>query len=370
MLHPRNINSEYEKYFVSNVDYEKNGFKNKIGVSLKLLYSFEAKRKIEKLIKKEQPDIVHLHNIHHQITPSILYSFKKSNIPVIMTLHDYKMVCPSYSMLSDGKICEACKCGGYYRCFLKSCVKNSHAKSLLNTIEMYLHHKILHIYNLIDIFISPSQFLKNKVKEMGMKGNVVYLPYFIDVEAYCPSYDWEENTIVYFGRLSREKGLFTLLEAMKGFSNITLKIIGEGPIRESLELEVRSLKLKNVRFLGYMSGVPLKEEIRKSMFVIVPSEWYENYPFVIIEGFALGKPVIGSRIGGIPELVRDNETGLTFEPGNAEDLSEKIKAILADSSSLIKMGENARRFVETELNPEKHYQRLMEIYSRVIVHNL
>jgi glycosyltransferase involved in cell wall biosynthesis len=362
MQHPQNYASEYEKYFVSNVDYENDGFKNKIDASLKLLYSFEAKKKIEELIAREKPDIAHLNNIYHQISPSILHSLKKFRIPMIMTLRDYKMVCASYSMLNNGNVCEACKDDKYYNCVLKGCVKYSCGKSLLNTIEMYLHHKLLHIYDLVDVFISPSRFLKSKLEEMGFKGKIVYLPNFVRLEEFKPQFEWQENSIVYFGRLSKEKGLFTLIEALKGI-DIKLKIIGEGPIRKSLELGVRSNEVNNVEFLGYKCGEELKNEIKKSMFVVLPSEWYENNPRSIIEGFALGKPAVASRIGGIPELVKDKETGLTFDPGNANDLSEKIKELLGNKSLLKKMGENARRFVEVELNQEVHYKKLIEIYN-------
>lgn len=366
MKHKRNFSSECEKYFVSNVDYEKDGFKNMITSSVNILYSFEAKRKIERLIEKEKPDVAHLHNIYHQISPSILHIFKRYKIPIILTLHDYKMVCASYSMLSNGTVCEACKNGKYYHCFLKGCVKDSRMKSLLNTLEMYLHHKILHIYDLVDIFISPSKFLKDKFNEMVVKWKIVNLPYFVRVEEFEPEYNWQENSIVYFGRLSKEKGLYILIEAIKDIKDVCLKIIGEGPIEESLKLKVKIEKLNNIDFLGYKNREDLKNEIRKSMFVVVPSEWYENFPFSTIEAFALGKPVIGSKIGGIPELIEDNVTGLTSESGNVEDLREKISYMLNNQDKVIEMGKNARVFVKKELNAEKHYEKLMQIYQELI----
>lgn len=368
MKHERNLPSDYEKYFISNVDYDSPGLINKIDASLKLLYSFEAKRKIEDLIKNEKPDIAHLNLIYHQISPSILHVLKKFKIPVVMTLRDYKLVCASYNMLVQGINCEACKNGRYYQCFLKRCVKGSLVKSLLNTVEMYLHHKIMSIYDFVDIFIAPSKFLKNKMEEMGARGKFVYLPNFIKVEEFQPQYEWKENSIVYFGRLSEEKGLRTLMKVMKDISKISLvlKIIGVGPLKTELETITKKDNLKNIRFLGYMSGDELNTEIKNSMFVVLPSEWYENNPRTIIEGFALGKPVIGSRIGGIPELVRDGETGLTFQPGNSEDLKEKI-LLLANNPKMINyMGKKARSFVEEELNSERHYKNLMEIYKQVI----
>ena len=233
---------------------------------------------------------------------------------------------------------------------------------------MYLHHRILHIYDLVDAFISPSRFLKSKLEEMGFKKKIVYLPNFVNLQDYQPEYGWQENSIVYFGRLSKEKGLFTLIEAVKGL-DVKLKIIGEGPIRESLEHSAKSKEIGNIEFLGYMSGEDLKNEIKKSMFVVLPSEWYENNPRSIIEGFALGKPAVGARIGGIPELVKDGETGLNFETGNVEDLRSKIKYLINNTDKIVVMGKNARRFVEVELNQEVHYKKLIEIYNSVSVLN-
>jgi len=180
---------------------------------------------------------------------------------------------------------------------------------------------------------------------------------------YTPAYGAQEDAVVYFGRLSPEKGLFTLLQAARNLP-AQVKIIGDGPLRQVLEERVAQEGLANVDFLGYRSGQDLQEAIRSAAAVVLPSEWYENNPRTVIEAFALGKPVIGSRIGGIPELVRDGETGFTFEPGNAEDLREKI-VLLARSPRLAEeMGRRAREIVEEELSPERHYEGLMQIYRR------
>lgn len=364
--HRSNPKYSTESYFVSHTDLnEPMKIWQKLNAVLRVLYSIEAKNKIEKLIKRERPDIAHLNNFAHQISPSIIDVFYNYEIPTVMTMHDYKLVCPSYALLSNERTCERCKTGKYYWCLLKRCTKDSYAKSFLNTVEMYLHHKILHIYNKIDAFISPSKFLMNKVKEMGFKKEIFHLPNFIDTKDYEPEYDSNDKTICYFGRVSREKGLFTLIEVVKNLG-VKLKIIGEGPLEESLKLKVESEKVDNVNFLGYKKGEGLKEEIRKSMFVVLPSECYENNPRTVIEAFALGKPVIGSRIGGIPELVQDGKTGFAFEPGNVEDLRDKIKYLIDSPDKISQMGGNARKFVEKELNPEKHYKRLMKIYQLAI----
>ncbi len=365
MKHPNNPPYPYKNLFVNNIDFNiRKSFKESFLNSLNVLYSFEAKSKIERLIKKERPDIAHLNNFAHQISPSILHVFKKYKIPVVMTMRDYKLACPTYSMLLNGRPCEKCKNGAYFHCLLNKCTKNSYAKSFLNTAEMYLHHKIMHIYDLIDVFISPSMFLKNKLEEMGFKGKIVHLPNFVDLEEYEPKYDWDERSIVYFGRLSVEKGVNTLIEAMRGI-DITLKIIGDGPEGERLKDKVKRLSLNNVKFLGYMTGNALKDEIRKSMFVVLPSECYENNPRSIIEGFALGKAAIGSKIGGIPELIKDGETGYTFEPGNICALHSKISLLTNNDNKIGGMGRNARTFTASKHNKIVHFEKIIRIYTTI-----
>lgn len=341
--------------------------KQQLKIAGNMLYSLEAKAKVEKLIQRVgKPDIVHLHNFAHQISPSILHVFKKYKIPCVMTMHDYKLVCASYSMMAHGKVCEKCVGGTYSNCFREGCVKNSKAKSLLNTIEMYLHHKFLHIYDLIDVFISPSRFLKDKLSAMGLKGQIEVLPHFINAGSFVPCYGAQEKTICYVGRLSKEKGIGVLIKAMKSVPDVRLKIIGDGPLRGELEQEVRQEGVRNVDFLGYRTGDHLKNAIGTSLFAVVPSECYEVFGLTTIESFALGKPVIGSRIGGIPELVKDGETGLLFEPSNAQDLADKIRTLVSQPELIVKLGQNARSFVERELNAKKYYIRLMSIYNQAI----
>ncbi len=364
MNHPSNAGFLHSEYFVSHVDYNKSlGKTNQLKAAVNILYSFEAKKKLEIVINKIQPEIVHLNNFAHQISPSILHVLRKNKIPTVMTMHDYKMVCASYSLLLNGKLCEKCKNGKYFHCLLQKCSKRSSLKSLLNTVEMYLHHDILHIYDGISIYISPSKFLKSKVEEMGFKHEVVYLPNFVDVDTFHPLYDSQEESIVYVGRLSHEKGIETLMDAVKGVK-VKLKIIGEGPLTESLINKSKEERIQNVEFLGYKKGEELQNEIRKSILMVIPSEWYENNPRSVIEAFALGKPVIGARIGGIPELVRDWETGITFESGNMADLRDKLELLLNNRERIPDMGRRARAFVIKELNSEMHYKNLLNIYEK------
>lgn len=367
MEHPENPFYPFADLFVSFVDYEDcAGLFFKTKTALNILYSFEARKKMAALIDRIKPDLVHLNNFYHQISPSILGVIKKFNIPTVMTMHDYKMVCPAYRMLVNGNSCERCKGGRFYNCGINRCTKENLLKSLVNVAEMYLHVGILHIYDKIDLYISPSRFLKNKVQEMGLKGKVVYLPNCVDIESFNPAYEWQEQSIVYVGRLSHEKGVRTLINAVKDIDNIQLKIIGDGPIKTDLKRQVESEQINNVLFCGYKTGRYLHDEIRNAMFLVIPSEWYENNPLSVIEAFALGKPVVGARIGGIPELVQDWETGLTYTSGDSHDLNEKIELLLTHSHIIHEMGKKAREYVEKKLNAESHYEQLMKVYKKAL----
>jgi len=272
------------------------------------------------------------------------------------------MVCPVYTLMRNGHTCERCHHKKFYHCTIGLCCKNSFAKSLLNTLEMYLHHNWLHVYDIVDIFISPSEFLKNKLLELGFKGEIVHLPNVVDTAHFVPSFSWEKETIIYFGRLSKEKGIYTLLQAMENLP-VECQIYGEGPEKEKILQWIKEKRLDNVKLYGHVSHKELKEKVQRAMFVVLPSEWYENNPLSVLEAFSLGKPVIGARIGGIPELVKDTETGLTFEPGNVVDLRKNILYLLNNSEKIRNLGENARQLVEQNYAPEIHYKKLMKAYS-------
>lgn len=376
MSHPQNQYCDTKDYFAPYVDVSSNGngFVNKLKTASRVLYSFEAKKCLSRLLADYPVDIAHLHNIYYELSSSVIDILKERNIPMVMTLHDYKPVCASYSMLVDEKPCEACSGGRYFHAIKKKCVKDSLAKSMIATLEMYLHNKIRDVYANICAIISPSIFLKYKLGEMGFKKEIIYLPNFIDSERFNNISEDEKpfqgNSLVYFGRLSPRKGLQTLIETAKKLYTVNqrliINIIGEGEIKQELEQKVKADGLDNVRFLGYMKGEALFREVKKSLAVVLPSEWYENNPVSVLETFALEKPVIGSRIGGIPELVMDGITGYTFEPGNANDLKAKIELLINDSDKLHSMGKNARKLVETKYNPELYYNGLMAIYEKVL----
>lgn len=362
MNHTHNDPCAYSGYFVSERDFKKQKMSDKLFASSRMLYSVEAKKKLGRLLDSVNIDVAHLHNIHHHISPSIIAELKSRNIPVALTLHDYKMVCPSYMLLDAQGVCERCSGGSYWRSLFNNCRPSFLERAIL-AAETYLHQRLLKLYDKVDVFICPSRFLINKLKQMGFNGTLIHVPNFVNTKAFAINQDVVLDGIVYFGRLSREKGLSTLLKAAKELP-FTLKVIGDGPQRKELEAIAMAKKLKNIKFMGRMSPDTLYAEVVKSRLVIVPSEWYENNPMSVIESFALEKPVIGSRIGGIPELIQNGERGLTFEPGNADELRTKISWLYERPHKIASMGLNARRFIEEELGAEKHYDRLMFVYKK------
>ncbi len=379
MQHSENTPCETEEFFVPFIDFNNlNSVVDSIKGAGRILYSFESKKRLSKLLDKYNVDIAHLHNVHHQISPSILDVLESRGIPSVMTLHDYKMVCTSYNLLVNERPCEVCVRGNYHKAVRHKCVKDSVVKSMLGASEMYLHHKIMNIYNKINIFIAPSVFLQHKIVEMGFDKRVEYIPNFIDLTIFDQFIDASkdintgDNSVVYFGRLTPGKGLHTLLDAASLCKNdadnpgLVFKIIGDGPLNNELREVAQTKSLDNVRFLGFMKGQNLFREIKKSLAVVVPSEWYENNPMSVIESFALYKPVIGSAIAGIPELVKNGVTGLTFKPEDATDLYSKVLFLSKNPKMATEMGNNARLFVKNELNAENYYLKLIKVYTNIL----
>src|SRR3989304_3822752 len=295
---------------------------------------------------------------------SIKDSAKSRKIPIVMTLHDYKLICPSYLMLLNSKPCERCKGRKFYNPLFTLCHKNNFLASAIYTIESYFNLWFKK-YDWIRFFICPSKFSMNiHLEAVITEEKLIHIPNFIKLKNFEPDYE-PGNYILFVGRLSQEKGVLTLLKAVKGL-DIELKIVGDGPIRKEYEKYIRNERITNVTFEGYKSGEELKSLYKNSAFVIFPSEWYENAPMTILETSAYGKPIIGSNIGGISEMIINEKTGLLFEPGDYNGLREKMKYLLSNPSLITRMGKDARKRAEEEYNAELHYKRLMEVYGKAI----
>jgi len=370
MKHERNQESKFESYFVSNADFSKLKFSVEgFQIASRMFYSSEAKKNVEKLIADEKPDLAHVHNIYHQLSPSILVAFKKAKLPVVMTVEDYKLVCPNYLLYTQDRFCEACKKRKYYQAIHYKCLKDSYMASTLAAFEMWFHKMMGYYERLIDVYITPSKFVKDTLVAWGYpESKITVLPHFGNYDSfpYSFTYNSQDPYIVFSGRLAPEKGVKYLVEALKSMPEVKLKICGEGPEEKALRKTVKDYRMRNVEFMGYLGQQDLSRVIRDGQFVVVPSTFAEPFGLVTTEAFAYGKPVIGARRGGIPEIIEEGKTGFIFETQNVKDLTEKIKKLWNKPELIMDMGKAARRTVEEEYEPGKHIAALKEIYERAM----
>jgi glycosyltransferase involved in cell wall biosynthesis len=367
----KNLYSEYSDYFVENSVFSDNFWLSLLnpGKAINFIYSFPARKSIESLIERFRPDVAHLHNIYHHLSSSIVHSLKRNNIPVVMTVHDYKLICPNYSLFTDGKVCNRCKGKNYYNAIIHKCLKNSRLASALACLEMYFC-KILKVYeNNVDLFIVPSRFMQNKLLDFGLnKEKVYYLPEAINLSRFRVNFE-HGDYILYFGSLHYKKGVHSLLRVAKKFKNITVKMIGEGPFKEELQQLIAEDALSNVELLGYKQVDELADFISGALIIVVPSLWYEVMGLTIYEAFASGKCVVASDIGAIPEIVKDNVNGILFNPLKGDDLLKKIEYLLNNPTRIKELGSNAFEMINGHNNLFNHSQKLLSIYNDLLKKN-
>ena len=344
--------------YVSDIDFSL-GTKKNLRAPLRIVYSSEARRKICAVLEKFQPDVVHLNNIQFHLTPSIILETEKyrrksgRNIKIIYTAHDFQLVCPSHGMFdSDMKICTKCLDGNYFQCVKGKCMKKSLAKSVLAAADACFW-KAGKAYDFIDKIICPSYFLKSMLDtQERFKTKTTAIHNFVDpVSAVCD----KEDYILQFGHLSKDKGTLTVLEAAKRMPEKRFVFAGFGEAEEAIA------QVPNAEYVGFKTGDELKALIGKAACSVCSSEIFENCPFSVIESQIYGTPVIGSELGGIPELIRENETGLIFEAGNADELVKKLRFLLETEGKLEEYTENCRKAqFETA---ETYYEKIMQIYG-------
>lgn len=364
----KNIDYKYKEYFVNSPEIRNQNSIEKIKGIGRFLYNKKAAAKLEDLIEKTHPDIAHLHNIFNGLSMSILPVLKKHHIPVVITMHDTRFICPSSYFMLRGNLCKNCYKGFYLNCALHKCYQDNLLYSFMCTAEMIQKNYFFNYNQYVNKYIFVSYQFKKFHEEIHPffkeKGTVLY-NYFLRLNKSLPEKK-KGNYFFYYGRITKEKGVETLLKAFASLPNMKLKLAGTGPLLD----ELKKKYAYNVEFLGFVSGEPLFDLVKNSSFVIVPSEWQENNPLTIVESYSLGKPVLGSRIGGIPEIIEEGKTGLVFEPFSVESLKDCIKkAYTIGVEEYEMMSSNAREFAEKNFNPETHYERLMEIYNQVIKEN-
>jgi len=372
MHNEKNYSTEYSKYFIGNINYKElnrnKSIKNSLKVITKSIYSLEAKHKLEGLLSDIKIDIAHLNNIHNYQTLSVIDLLYKKKIPIIWTVHDYVILCPNTTFISHSEICFSCKVHKYYNCTTKKCKKGSFAASTIASISSYFNY-LKGFYNKVDYFICPSKFIYNKFLEFGFpsekliqKNNLYYTQESTNHKSETLI---EESYLLYVGNLIRVKGIYTLLEAVKDLS-IKLIILGDGDEYENLLGFKKEQNLENVILLGRVDKETVSYYLKNCTAIIQPSECFENMPYSLVEAMLVGKPIIGSRIGGIPEIVIDNVTGYNFEPWNATDLRQTIVKLLENPQKAKEMGKNSKNLIEEIVSPSSYFNTLNKLFEKLV----
>lgn len=362
MEHEGRIVGNRVESYTSDINFHEKGIK-KILYPFKIIYSIEAQKKIRQVLDDFDPDVVHLNNFNFQITPSIIYEVRRwekkagKKVLLIYTAHDYQWVCPNHMLKIPAKneLCFQCQGKNFSCCIKNKCIHNSKIRSILGTLEAELY-LFLKTYNKVDCIICPSNFMKEKLSVNPLlAGKLVVLYNFIDKVK--DTNNEVQNYVLFFGRYSEEKGVDTLLKVCDSLPNVSFVFAGGGPLKEKIS------RHNNIKDMGFLEGEKLKTVISNSRFVVFPSQWYENCPFSVMEAQQYGVPVIASRIGGVPELVKDGITGELFEAGNEKELSAKIKKFWENKQICKRYADNCKN-VKYD-NSEEYCKKLLELYNRL-----
>lgn len=373
MNHPDNFFTSWRKYFIDQVNYDNvKGWRATLQSSLKIIYNRQAVRNLEKLLKDFRPDVAHLHIIYHQLSPAIIRVLHKHHIPIVMTLHDYKLISPNYMLFNKGRISYKACGGKYYQVIYNKAIKNSYLKSILAAVEAYVHNRILKTYNLIDCFIAPSSFMKSMCTRYGIPAHkVVVLPHFIPpdfLNMQLKSESVRDDYLLYVGRLSEEKGIASLLRAIAILpAEIKLKVVGSGPQKKYLQSLTNELKLTDrVEFIGNTDSSTVAKLMQKARYTVVPSIWLEVFGYVALESLAQGTPVIASRIGALPEIIKDGINGFLFTSGDSQELAQTIKQAYKIVLDLQVQSQQ----ISYKYSAQSHYQALLNLYRQLLDKNL
>lgn len=370
MADPRGAPTAYDRHFVPHVDFINHDFKKHVGwlcqanLAISAIYSREARRRIRRMITEFRPDVAHVRNIYHHLTPSILWELKAQKVPIVYHLNDFKVLCPSYNFVARGEPCEACKGGKFWQVLNQKCYPGWKARTTL-IAEAYVHKWLGTYEKCVDRFIAPSQFVRNKFVEHGWDAaKFEVLPHFQRVRA-----DTErspaKSPLLYFGRLSREKGVDDLLHAMRHLPDLRLTIAGDGPERSRLEQMTAELGLSNVEFAGHIQGSELQDAIAGSSFTVLPSHAYETLGKTILESYAESRAVVASDRGSRQELVDHGRTGLLYATGDVGQLVSAIRFLSDQPALAAEMGRAGREQVSLSHTPDAHYDALLKLYGCV-----
>lgn len=329
----------------------------------RMIWSLAGQRGMAAALRDLRPDVVHCHNIYHQLSPSILFPVHRAGIPCVMTLHDYKLACPNYQLLDHGSICEACVGGGTWHATARRCKDGSLTASALLSLESGVH-RLARAYDKVDLFISPSHFLADVMRRAGVADDRLrVVPNYADLQQFQPA-PVGGTELLFVGRLSHEKGVDVLVDAVGMMPEGTrLSIAGDGPQRAALAQRADRVAPGRVTFHGRVDGGRVRELLASAAVSVVPSRWHENQPMTILESFAMSVPVVVTNLGGMPELVRDGAEGLVVPPDDATALAGALSRLLEDPEKRRLMGEQARARVVAEFGIDRHLARIDEVYA-------
>jgi glycosyltransferase involved in cell wall biosynthesis len=357
----------YSDYFVKPPDYFSGAIARRVISLPKMIWSKDAKAKFAQLLEVIKPDLVHVFAIHVHLTPSILEAAYDAGVPVVMSCNDYKHICPNYKLYHHNHICMDCKGGRFYKAIQNRCCKDSTAFSVASAIEAYVHDMMGVYRKYVHTYLFASNFMARETERFwgadSFRWKLLPNPFESQNYPYSPDYD---EFGLYFGRLVDEKGVDVLVRAAAMAPEIHLKIIGNGPDENKLKTLAATLGLNNVEFVGPLWGKALDAVLSRTRYVVVPSLWHENFPYVINQSFAFGKPVIGAERGGITELVTHGERGLIYPATDSLALAQAMGALWSDPQWTVAMGRNAKVYSDVEFNDVRQYERLISIYQGVL----
>jgi len=364
MENPQGEPTPYDQYFVRHIDFKSpaHGPLAQAGLAAHAVYSTEARHRLSEMIRVFQPDIAHVRNIYHHLSPSILWELKAQGVPVLYHLNDFKILCPAYNFVVNGHTCEQPCTGQFWRSLFRGCYAGP-ASALALVAEAHFHHWLRTYPKCVDHFLTPSRFAKKMLAENGFDGDkITVLPHFQKLPEKIPASAAPDAPILYFGRLSAEKGVADLLQAMRLLPEVRLQIAGDGPLRSELENLGRTLQI-NVDFTGHVRGAALDQLIASSRLTVLPSRAYETLGKSILESYAWGRPVVATDLGSRRELVCPGETGLLYEVGNVLQLAEALSTLIANPRMTAEMGAAGRRLVETQHTPAAHCEAITQLYE-------